>query len=98
MPPGGVQSRSEQLSTLLRLSHVRFTSGEVGGLLDSLEGKVDGDFDSDDASLVRVTRRYYEEASKLPPDLIAEAARAGSTAPTGWGQARHHENYTLIAP
>ena len=42
MPPGGVQSRSEQLSTLLRLSHVRFTSGEVGGLLDSLEGNVDG--------------------------------------------------------
>jgi len=98
MPPGGVQSRSEQLSTLLRLSHVRFTSGEVGGLLDSLEGKVDGDFDSDDASLVRVTRRDYEEARKLPPDLIAEVARAGSTARPVWEKARHDENYTLFAP
>jgi len=98
MPPGGVQSRSEQLSTLLRLSHVRFTSGEVGGLLDSLEGKVDGDFDSDDASLVRVTRRDYEEARKLSPDLIAEVARAGSTARPVWEKARHDENYTLFAP
>ena len=98
MPPGGVQSRSEQLSTLLRLSHVRFTSGEVGGLLDSLEGKVDGDFDSDDASLVRVTRRDYEEARKLPPDLIADVARAGSTARPVWEKARHDENYTLFAP
>ncbi|HYS97655.1 MAG TPA: carboxypeptidase M32 [Candidatus Dormibacteraeota bacterium] len=98
MPPGGVQSRSEQLSTLLRLSHVRFTSGEVGGLLDSLEGNVDGDFNSDDASLVRVTRRDYEEARKLPPDLIAEIARAGSTARPVWEKARHDENYILFAP
>ncbi|TMD71673.1 MAG: carboxypeptidase M32, partial [Chloroflexi bacterium] len=37
MPPGGVQSRAEQISTLLRLSHVRFTSEEVGRLLDQLE-------------------------------------------------------------
>ena len=29
MPRGGVQSRAEQLSTLLRLSHVRFTSDQV---------------------------------------------------------------------
>src|SRR2546430_10685387 len=98
MPPGGVQSRSEQLSTLLRLSHVRFTSGEVGGLLDSLEGRVDGAFDPADAGLARVTRRDYEEARKLPPDLIADVARAGSTARPVWEKARHDENFSLFAP
>jgi carboxypeptidase Taq len=98
MPPGGVQSRADQLSTLLRLSHVRFTSDEVGGLVDSLEGKVDGDFDSDDASLLRVTRRDYDEARKITPDLVSEIARAGSTARPVWEAARREENFDLFAP
>ena len=98
MPPGGIQSRAEQLATLSRLSHVRFTSDEVGGLLDSLEGQADGDFDSDAASLLRVTRRDYEEARKLPPDLISEIAHAGSTARPVWEKARHDENFSLFAP
>jgi carboxypeptidase Taq len=99
MPPGGVQSRADQLSTLLRLSHVRFTSDEVGRHLDALETELaDQPFDSDEASLVRVTRRDYEEARKLPPDLVAEVARAGSTARPVWEQARKDENFSLFAP
>jgi carboxypeptidase Taq len=98
MPPGGVQSRADQLSTLLRLSHVRFTSDEVGRLVDSLEGKVDGEFDSDDASLLRVTRRDYDEARKIAPDLVSEIARAGSTARPVWEAARREENFDLFAP
>ena len=99
MPPGGVQSRADQLSTLLRLSHVRFTSDEVGRYLDALETEpADQPFDSDEASLVRVTRRDYEEARKLPPDLVAEVARAGSTARPVWEQARKDENFSLFAP
>jgi carboxypeptidase Taq len=99
MPPGGVQSRSEQLSTLLRLAHVRFTSGEVGTLLGELEDQLGGlPFDSDDASLIRVTRRDYDQSRKLPPDLIAEAARAGSVARPVWEKARHDENFSLFAP
>jgi len=99
MPPGGVQSRAEQLSTLLRLSHVRFTSDEVGRLLDQLEGDVAGEpFDSDEASLVRVTRRDYEDARKLPPDLVAETAHASSVARPFWEKARRDANFSLFAP
>jgi carboxypeptidase Taq len=99
MPPGGVQSRAEQLSTLLRLSHVRLTSDEVGRLLDQLEGDVAREpFDSDEASLVRVTRRDYEDARKLPPDLVAEAAHAGSVARPAWEKARRDANFSIFAP
>jgi carboxypeptidase Taq len=99
MPPGGVQSRSEQISTILRLSHVRFTSDEVGRLLDQLEDDVAKlPFDSDEASLVRVTRRDYDEATKLPPDLISEIARAGSMAQPVWQKARREANFSLFAP
>jgi carboxypeptidase Taq len=99
MPPGGVESRSEQLSTLVRLSHVRFISDDVGRLLGELEDELGGrPFDSDEASLLRVTRRDYDQARKLPPDLIAEAARAGSVARPVWEKARRDENFGLFAP
>src|SRR5438552_2626136 len=99
MPRGGVESRAEQLSTLLRLAHVRFTSDEVGRLLGELEDELGGrSFDSDEASLVRVTRRDYDQARKLPPDLVAEVARAGPTARPVWEKARHDENFSLFAP
>src|SRR2546421_8592555 len=99
MPRGGVESRAEQLSTLLRLSHVRFTSDEVGRLMGGLEAVLGGGpFDSDEASLVRATRRDYDQARKLPPDLVADVARAGSVARPVWEKARHDENFGLFAP
>ena len=99
MPPGGLQSRAEQLATLYRLAHVRFTSDEVGRLLTNLEDELGGrPYDSDDASLLRVARRDYDQARKLPPDLVAEVARAGSTARPVWERARREENFSLFAP
>ena len=79
MPPGGVQNRAEQLSTLSEVAHRRFTSDEVGRLLDEAERDTAKlPFDSDEASLVRVTRRDYDLARRLSPELVAEIARAGS--------------------
>src|SRR6266705_4064172 len=81
MPPGGVQGRSEQLSTMTEIAHVKFTSDEVDTLLEELDGEVSRlPFDSDHASIVRVVRREYEQDKKLPPELVAEIARAGSMA------------------
>jgi carboxypeptidase Taq len=99
MPPGGVAGRSDQLSTLLRLSHVRFTADEVGHLLSELEDETsDRPFDSYEASLVRVTRREYEHERKLPPDLVAEAARASSAARPMWEKARREADFKIFAP
>src|SRR5258708_10474151 len=99
MPPGGVAQRSDQLSTLLRLPHVRFSADEVGHLLSTLEDETSGQpFDSYEASLVRVTRRDYEQERKLPPDLVAEAARAGSAARPLWEKARPEADFKIFAP
>lgn len=99
MPPGGVKSRAEQFSTLLRLSHQSFTSDQVGSLLDSLEQEHAGDsFDSDVASLLRVTRRDYEEARKLPSELVEEVAKAGAIGQPVWRKAREDSNFKEFAP
>ncbi|MEA2643631.1 MAG: carboxypeptidase Taq, partial [Chloroflexota bacterium] len=99
MPPGGVENRADQLTTLERLSHSRFASDEVGALLEAAEGEVSRlPFDSDDASLVRVTRRDYDQARKLSLELVGEIARAGATARPVWEKARGESNFKLFAP
>jgi carboxypeptidase Taq len=99
MPPGGVRARAEQLATLRRISHVRFTSDEVGALLDTLAEATAGDDPaSDDASLVRVTRRDYDKARKLPPELVAEISRASALARPAWIEARKKSEFSIFAP
>ncbi|MHB8589511.1 MAG: carboxypeptidase M32 [Candidatus Dormibacteraceae bacterium] len=99
MPPGGVGARSDQLATLSRLSHVRFTGDEVGRLLGALEDETSGmPFDSYEASLVRVTRRDYEQERRLPPELVSEAARASSAARPVWEKARREADFKIFAP
>src|SRR6266446_5437780 len=99
MPPGGVQNRSEQASTLSEVAHRRFTSDEVGRLLDAAEGSAAKlPFESDEASLVRVTRRDYDLARKLPAELVAEIARSSSAARPFWQQARREANFAIFAP
>lgn len=99
MPPGGVAARAQQLSTLMTLSHDRFVSEEVGRLLEALESEVaNRHFDSDEVSLVRVTRRDYEQERKLPSELVSEVASAGSTARPHWEKARRDADFKLFAP
>ena len=99
MPPGGVHNRAEQLSTLSEVAHRRFTADEVGRLLDEAEAATaNSPFDSDDASLVRVTRRDYDQARKLPSELVAEIAHASASARPHWQKARHEANFALFAP
>ena len=99
MPPGGVDGRASQMSTLGRLAHARFTSDEVGGLLEEVEGEVAGlPFDSDEASLVRVVRRDFEQDRRLPSDLVAEIARASSVALPFWRKARKDSDFKVFAP
>jgi carboxypeptidase Taq len=99
MPPGGVASRADQLTTLGRLAHSHFVADEVGGLLDALDGELgELPFDSDEVSLVRVTRRDYDHARKLPSALVAEIARAGSMARPVWQKARQAADFKSFAP
>jgi carboxypeptidase Taq len=99
MPPGGVTARSEQISTLRRLAHARFIAADLGRLLSELEDETAGrPFDSTEASLVRVTRRDYEQERKLTPELVAEVARAGSAARPLWVKARRESNFKHFIP
>ena len=99
MPRRGAETRAHQLSTLRRLAHERQTSEALGALLDELAPQT-ADLDplSTEASLVRVTRRDYERARKLPADLVAEIAETVSRAKETWKQAREENDFDRFAP
>ena len=99
MPPGGTAARSEQLATLSKLAHQHFISDEMGDLLEASAQETDGmDHGSDEASLVRVTRRDYQKARRVPSELVAELARVTTLATETWTQARAQSNFSLFAP
>jgi carboxypeptidase Taq len=97
MPPGGVTSRANSLSSLGRRAHELFTSAAVGRLLEELETQ-GLDPDTDDGALVRVTRRDYDLEVKIPGDLVAEIARASSEAQPVWVAARRASDWSAFAP
>jgi carboxypeptidase Taq len=99
MPPAGWQHRGEHLATLRRLSHEALTDKEIGRLLDELRSVEESlDPDSDDASLIRLTRRDYEKASRVPTELRAEMTRAAAEARTIWVKARAQSDFESFRP
>jgi len=99
MPPGGAAARAEQLATLQKTAHTWFVSDEIGQLLEDLETEAASwDYDSDEASLVRMLTRDYRKARKLPPDLIAEIARVTTLAFEAWTRARQDSDFPLFLP
>ena len=64
MPPGGAAARAEATATVSRLAQERFIADDIGRLLEDLRGlEESSDYDSFEASLIRVTRRDYEKAT-----------------------------------
>ncbi len=99
MPPRGAVARAEALGTLERLAHEKFVDPEIGRLLDALRPYEESlPFDSDEASLIRVTRRDYDKRRRVPSDLAAEMARAASLAQEAWVEARKKADYPLFLP
>jgi carboxypeptidase Taq len=99
MPKGGAMARARQGATLNRLAHERFTDPAVGKLLDGLVGYAETlPYDSDDASLIRVVRRDYHRATKVPADFVARWSELGSASYDAWTRARPANDFTTMRP
>src|SRR5512136_911665 len=97
MPPGGAAARAEQLATLQKTAHTWFIADEIGELLEALGG-AGWDYDSDEASLVRVAARDYVKARRVPSELVAEFARVTTLAFEAWARAREASDFALFQP
>ena len=93
MPPGGGEPRGELRATVGRLAHERFTDEHVGELLEAAAPR-----DELEADIVRVARRDFDKARRVPGELVAEMARAGVAARGIWLQAREADDFAPFAP
>jgi carboxypeptidase Taq len=99
MPPGGAAARAEASATLSRLAQELFSTDDIGRLLEDLRGlEESSDYDSFEASLIRVTRRDYEKATRVPPELVGEMSRTSTLALAAWAPAKEESNFEALRP
>lgn len=99
MPAGGAAARAQQLATLSRLAHEKFTTERVGQLIDELtKATRDLPYDDDTVSTLRVLKRDYVKAVRLPSAFVAELAVASGLATTAWAQARAANDWQAFEP
>jgi carboxypeptidase Taq len=99
MPPLGAPARAEQRATLAGIAHELATAPELGALLEELrELEEASEPESFEASVVRVMRRDYEKARRVPSELEAEMTRAGSLGYRAWLEAREAGDFAPLLP
>jgi carboxypeptidase Taq len=99
MPPKSAEIRAEQLATLELVSHEKLASDEVARLLDELRDYEQSlEYESDEASLIRVARRDHEKARRVPKELMAAMWRESALATEIWREARRNSDFELLLP
>ena len=99
MPPGGHPARAEAMATVGRIAHEKFVDAEIGHLLDRLRPLEESlDYDSDGASLIRITRRDWEKQRRVPTELRTEMIRAAALGNQVWIEARATNDFPRFLP
>jgi carboxypeptidase Taq len=96
MPPGGAEARSHHTSILGRMAHELLVADETARLIeDAAKAAAPG---SEDEALVRVTRRKYDLATKVPASLVAEKLKLAAIGHEEWVVARKNNDFKSFAP
>jgi carboxypeptidase Taq len=99
MPPAGAGVRAHLLATGSKLVHDLLVAPELGELLDELGPYEESlDYDSDEASLIRWTRRDREKELRVPAELREEQSLAAAEAFPVWVEARRNDDFELFRP
>lgn len=99
MPPGGAQTRGQQMATLSRLAKDLFVSDKTARLLDAAEAEIAAEApDSYRVRAVRQTREYYEIQRRIPTELLGEMATLAPASEHVWAEARKNNDFASFAP
>lgn len=99
LPPGAAEARGRQMATLSRIAHERFVDPVIGRLLEDLQPYEESlPYDSDDAALLRVTRRDYERQTRVPASFVAEWTDHKAGSYNAWTRARPENDFRGMEP
>ena len=99
MPPGGAEARGRQVATLEQIAHEKLTHPSIGRMLTELRSQERAlPADSDAAALIRVARRDYDRAVKVPPAFVAKFSAHQSATYEAWVKARPANDFAAVRP
>jgi carboxypeptidase Taq len=99
MPPRGVELKSQQLAFIQKIAHQLLTSPEAGKMLDAIEKDSDyGSLDQVQKRNVHLARKAYDEATKLPEELVVETAKQQTIGVNVWKKAKAAKDWKLFKP
>lgn len=99
MPKGGAKARGRIEATLSKLAHQKFTDPALGKLLEDLKPLEESlPYDSDDASIIRVTRREFEKRVKIPDKFMVKLAEHEAVSYAAWLEARPQNDFKRVEP
>ena len=96
MPPKGAASRARAMATIESIGHGRLTDPAIGELLDELSSE--DSLDEVQEATVRLLKREYERATKVPDKLVKEISHTTSLAYQAWTQARPSSDFAAFQP
>jgi carboxypeptidase Taq len=95
MPPQGGSARARAMATVESTFHDRLVDSEIGELIDRLS---DEDLDDTTAAHMRVLKRNFDRATKVPADLVRAIAEARGLAYQAWTEARPESDFNKFEP
>ncbi len=99
MPKGAGEARMYKMATLEKILHERQSAPQLGNVLKSLDDVIEQErFTDADRGLVRHARRAYDQATKLPSELVEERARVAVASVESWIRARQQNDFASFAP
>ncbi|MCY6383372.1 carboxypeptidase M32 [Hoeflea prorocentri] len=95
MPKAGAAQRAEQAGALASVIHARNADPRIGEWVHGIDQSQLSDFDRRN---VNEAKRSYDRATKIPPRLAEESARASSEGQRIWAQARAEKKFAGFVP
>ncbi len=96
MPPGGADSRTEQLTALKLTTHEMKTDSALAGLLDEAESALPDD--PWQSANLREMRRIWIHANAMEASLVEAMSRACSACELIWREARLENDFVRVLP
>jgi carboxypeptidase Taq len=99
MPPKALNLRSQQIALLEVMGHKMLTAPALGATIESIE-KDAGYYELDKAQKrnVYLARKAYDEATKLPEELVFETAKQQTLTVGVWKKAKAAKDYKMFKP
>jgi carboxypeptidase Taq len=96
-PKGSVEQLAKRAGFFGLEVHNMIVSEEMKNFLEGLEPHL-SELDDQVQGMYRKTKEHYDEATKLPPEFVAEFAQLTQEANSVWEDARKADNFETFAP